>query len=166
LPGAGKTTVGRLLAETLRCPFLDFDEEIERRLGMPAARIFATLGEAAFRDQECEITSEVAGLPGMVLAPGGGWMAQEGNVALLRPPARLVHLLVPVEEALARLGPEIALRPLLSGDAPGERMAALAASRMPLYGMADEAVETQMLAPQQVALNLARLASAWGWRVG
>jgi shikimate kinase len=78
LPGAGKTTVGRLLADELGCPFLDFDAEIERRLGMSVKKIFRTLGEADFREREREITQEVAAEPGMVLAPGGGWMAQVG----------------------------------------------------------------------------------------
>jgi shikimate kinase len=166
LPGAGKTTVGRLLADELGCPFLDFDAEIERRLGMSVKKIFRTLGEADFREREREITQEVAAEPGMVLAPGGGWMAQEGNVSLLRPPARLVHLMVSVESALDRLGQEVALRPLLAGAAPRAKLESLAASRMPLYSMADQAVETQTIAPQQVAREVARLASGWGWRIG
>lgn len=166
LPGAGKTTVGRLLAQQLGTDFLDFDAEIERRLGMPVAAIFRELGETRFREVEREITAEVATLPGMVLSPGGGWMAQEGNVSLLRPPARLVHLVVPVQVAIERLGADVSLRPLLAGADPTARLTALASSRMPLYSMADEVVSTENVDPQRLSSEIALLATRWGWRIG
>ena len=165
LPGAGKSSVGVLLARLLDCPFLDFDAEIERRTAKTIREIFAAEGEDVFRQMERVITVELAGQPGMVLAPGGGWMAREGNVALLRPPARLIHLAVSVEAALARLGPETAQRPLLAGPDPASSLAALSLSRLPLYGMADAELETETLTPQEVALGAKRLASRWGWRV-
>lgn len=166
LPGAGKSTVGRLLAGMLDCPFLDLDREIERTTGRTIARIFEEEGEDSFRELERRLTLELAGRPGMILAPGGGWMSREGNVSALRPPARLIHLAVPIPTAVERLGADVALRPLLAGTDPAARLAELAASRMPLYGMADATIETQMVTPQQVAQEAVRLASQWGWPIG
>ncbi len=164
LPGAGKSTVGVLLAERLGCPFLDFDSEIEQRRGMSVARIFETEGEDSFRRQERALTDEVAALPGMVLAPGGGWMAREGNVSVLRPPARLIHLWVPVALALERLGGDIGTRPLLAeSENPSEMLAKLAVSRLSQYRQADAEIDTQMLTPQSVVRDAARLAIQWGW---
>ncbi len=72
--------------------------------GCTVSEIFEQRGEGAFRAMERALTGELAGVAGMVLSPGGGWMADEGNVALLRPPARIIHLEVSVPTALARLG--------------------------------------------------------------
>jgi len=166
LPGAGKSTAGRIMAELIGCSFLDLDKEIQIRRGKTIAAIFTEEGEDGFRREERALTEELAGRPGMVLAPGGGWMSREGNVAALRPPARLIHLVVSVETAISRLGEEAQLRPLLAGPDPEGRLATLAASRLPLYGMADASIDTQMLTPQQVAQEAVRLASRWGWPIG
>lgn len=166
LPGSGKSTVGPLLAEALGAPFVDLDEEIERREGLTVREIFEMRGEAAFRAMERELTQELVDQPGTVVSAGGGWMAEEANVALLRPPARIIHLEVSVPMALARLGPDIARRPLLAGEAAQSRMEALAAARMPLYSRADAAINTEDITPQQVATFGLRLASAWGWPIG
>lgn len=93
-------------------------------------------------------------------------MADEVNVSLLRPPARIIHLDVSVSTALSRLGPEIDWRPLLAGAAAGSRLASIAAARMPLYSRADAVINTETLTPQQVASFGLRLASAWGWPIG
>ena len=69
LPGAGKTTVGRLLAERLGVDFMDFDDELERRTGMEVAEIFEARGEPFFRDLEHTLTNEVARRAPMVLSP-------------------------------------------------------------------------------------------------
>lgn len=154
------------MAELLGCSFLDLDEEIEARLGKSISAIFAEEGEDAFRREERALTDELAGRPGMVLAPGGGWMSREGNVSALRPPARLIHLVVSVETAIRRLGEDVELRPLLAGTDPTGRLEQLAASRLQLYGMADAAIDTQMLSPQQVAQEAVLLATRWGWPIG
>ena len=87
LPGAGKSTVGTILAQKLGRTYLDFDIEIERREGMPIAQIFGELGEGGFRELELKLTEELKDLGNMVLAPGGGWITQPQVVALIRPPA-------------------------------------------------------------------------------
>ena len=166
LPGSGKSTTGPILAELLGTGFMDLDREIELRQRMSVAEIFAASGEPAFREMEKALTQELAGRPPMVLAPGGGWMADEGNVALLRPPARIIHLQVSVRTALRRLGPDVARRPLLAGPAADRQLESLAAVRMPLYSRADEVINTETLTPQQVAEFGLRLASAWGWPIG
>jgi shikimate kinase len=166
LPGSGKSTVGPLLANSLGASFLDLDREIEQRERMSVADIFSQRGEPAFRDMERLITRELSARPGMVIAPGGGWMADEANVAALRPPARIIHLMVSVRTALSRLGPEISRRPLLAGPAPFRHLEGLAAVRMPLYSRADAVIDTEDLTPQQVSDFGLRLASAWGWPIG
>lgn len=166
LPGSGKSTVGPLLAEALGAPFLDLDAEIERRHGLTISQIFLQRGETLFRAMEHALTRELATKAGMVLSPGGGWMVNEANVALLRPPARIIHLEVSVPTAVARLGSGISRRPLLAGPAAQDRLEALAAARTPLYSSADAAINTETLTPQEVATFGLRLASAWGWPIG
>lgn len=166
LPGAGKSTVGPLAAAGLKCPFLDFDEEVVRREGMPVSELFLLRGERYFRRLERELTAEVRRKPPMVLAPGGGWVTDPDNVALLRPPSRIIHLRVSVEAALVRLGPQRALRPLLTGDNPSGRLAELQRTRAPAYGLADSAIDTEDIGPQQVASFVIELATGWGWPIG
>ena len=169
LPGSGKSTVGPLLAAELKAPFVDLDLEIERRERMSVADIFASLGEQEFRSMERLITQELVSRPPSVIAPGGGWMLDESNVSMLRPPARIIHLVVSVSTALKRLGAEISRRPLLAGPegpAARSRFEALAAARMPLYSRADAEISTENVTPQEVMNSGLRLAYAWGWPIG
>jgi shikimate kinase len=166
LPGSGKSTVGPLLAAALHAGFIDLDREIESRLGMTVSEIFRTRGEPAFRGLEHDLTKELVDRPGLVVAPGGGWMADEANVALVRQSARIIHLLVTVPTALARLGPDVSSRPLLAGEAAVRQLEVLAAVRMPLYSRADSTINTEDITPQQVADFGLRLASTWGWPIG
>ena len=169
LPGSGKSTVGPLLAAELKAPFIDLDHEIERRQRMTVAEIFASRGEQEFRTMERVITQELAMRPASVISPGGGWMLDPENVSALRPPARIIHLIVSVSTALNRLGPDINQRPLLAGQSGAtarSRFEALAAARMPLYSRADAEISTENLTPQQVMNSGLRLAYAWGWPIG
>ena len=79
MPGSGKTTLGRALAEALRRPFVDCDAEIERAAGMPIPEIFRTQGEAAFRALESEIIARFGRESGQVIATGGGAPLREGK---------------------------------------------------------------------------------------
>lgn len=156
LPGAGKSTVGALLAERLRRTFLDFDVEIERREGASIANIFAERGEQAFRALERRLTEEVRDLGNMVLAPGGGWVADPAVVGLVRPPAKLIYLRVRPETALKRLGSAAGGRPLLSRPDPAAEMQKLFEERRAAYQAADLEVGAELLAPQQVVDEILR----------
>lgn len=157
-PGAGKSTVGPLVAQLLERRFLDFDQELERREGRSVAELFTQRGEPWFRMAERRLTAEFASQDGMVLAPGGGWITSPGLVSMLRPPGLLVYLRVEPETALARMGSEASRRPLLAGD-PGAKLRELIALRSGLYDVADVVLDTDLLAPQEVAKRVAALLS-------
>lgn len=158
LPGAGKTTVGRAVAARLGVRFLDFDQEIERREGVTVAELFALRGEGAFRAVERALTEELRGATPMVLAPGGGWIATPGNVALLRPPGRIIHLRLRPETALARMGESAAARPLLRAPDPLAALRRLHAARLEHYRSADVEVDVDVIDAQQVTDVVARVA--------
>jgi shikimate kinase len=164
LPGAGKSTVGLALAERLGRMFLDLDKEIERREGATISALFAERGEHYFREKERALTEELRLLGNMVLSPGGGWITNPDVVALLRPPARIIHLKVRPETALERLGPERQTRPLLMRPDPLAELRRLHTERQALYMAADHTIDTERLTVQQVAEKVAELAATLGHR--
>jgi shikimate kinase len=166
LPGAGKSTVGPLVAAALGRPFLDFDVELATRGGQPVASLFRTHGERGFRDMEISLTHELALAPPMVLAPGGGWITNPGVVARLRPPGVLVYLQLPPDTALARVRTDAMVRPLLHGSNPAARLATLWEQRHPLYGTADLVLDVENLSPQEVAESVVALARDHALGVG
>lgn len=101
--GAGKTTVGQLLAGQLGLPFIDIDAVIEERSGQPVRQIFAEKGEPAFRAIEHETVAGLLGGPAAVLALGGGAVEHPETRALLRC-AHVVYLHVGYSAALLRVG--------------------------------------------------------------
>ncbi len=170
LPGAGKTTVGALVAETLGRPFLDFDVELERRVGRSVAQQFADEGEPAFRAREAALSRELAGGLGgdgstqapMVLAPGGGWMTNPEAREALRGAGRTVYLRVRAETAARRLAAGGAVRPLVAGAAdPVAAVAALLARRGPVYEGADGVVDADAAPPEAVAARVVALVRGW-----
>ena len=101
MPGAGKSTVGRLLAQELNRPFFDLDEEIVRFAGRSIPEIFATDGEATFRNLETEVLREVlANQKGIVLATGGGAVLRDENVDFLHRNGKIYFLDRPLEALL------------------------------------------------------------------
>ena len=162
LPGAGKSTTGRLLAKRLRWPFLDFDAEIARRERLTVAQIFARHGEAYFRACEASLSAELAEAPPMVLAPGGGWMSNEAATAPLRARGCIIYLRVSPETALRRMGPGYARRPLLRGDDPLGTLRRLCDERDAIYSSADHVVDTEIYYQQQLTSVLAALAGVSG----
>lgn len=148
--GSGKSTVGRLVAERLRRPFVDLDREIERSEGRDIAGIFSAKGEGAFRAAESDAVRGLTSMEPSVVACGGGVVLDDGNRATLRRSGTIVYLQVSAKEALVRIG-HADDRPLLAGTGPGA-VEALLRSREALYeAIADVTVPTEHRTPEQVA---------------
>jgi shikimate kinase len=163
LPGSGKTTVGRLVAERLQAGFVDVDAILVRREGKPIAMIFAEKGEAAFRDMERKETDAALANAPAVIAPGGGWAAQPGAIDDAKAHALVIYLRTRPETAAQRAAPE-GTRPLLMGEDPVARMRQLQKERESFYRAAHAAVDTDRKAPPQIANEVIRLAqSGAGW---
>lgn len=138
--GAGKTTVGQALASRLGRRLVDTDDEIVRWVGRSIPEIFATEGEAGFRRYEAVVVRELAAVPDLVLALGGGTVLTDGPVADLTLTGVLVHLDVPLDTLVRRVG-DGSGRPLL-GDDPRARLAEVLALRDERYReVADVVVE-------------------------
>ena len=118
--GAGKTTVAEVLGRRLGGSVVDTDREIERWVGRSVAEIFSEGGEAAFRDLERRVVVEIARVPDLVIALGGGTVLRDDTVADLLLSGVIVQLDVPVEVLAERLAPHRDHRPLLrpGPDAP------------------------------------------------
>lgn len=160
LPGSGKTTLGRAAAALAGLPFLDFDEEIERRTSLPPSDFFRDRGEAAFRAAELALSRELADRHTIVVAPGGGWITQEAAREALRPHATLLYLKVSPAAAAARLGAGTLRRPLLASGDPVEVLGRLLAVRATLYESADHVLDTEAVDVQSLTQEVAVLASS------
>jgi len=158
LPGVGKTTIGKAVARRLGRQFLDFDQEIERRSGMDVREIFRLKGEEHFREMEFVLTKELSVTGGMVLSPGGGWIAQQRSVELLRSNGRIIYLRAS-PEAVARRLRRVETRPLLAGRDPVVALRELYQKRRALYETADAVLDTERLARQQLIAKVVELVS-------
>lgn len=132
LMGAGKTTIGKLLASSMGRNFVDSDHEIQRRTGVDIPLIFELEGESGFRKRETEVLRDVTRLPNIVLATGGGAILREENRELLRRSGTVVYLRVPVNELKRRTRFD-KTRPLLQTADPQARLVELFNQRDPLY---------------------------------
>ncbi|MCK5484197.1 MAG: shikimate kinase [Gemmatimonadetes bacterium] len=160
LSGAGKTVVGRLLAQHLTWAFLDLDSEVERVAGCSIADLFARGGEQAFRDLEDQVTRSASVDSGTVVSTGGGWMDRP-ELREMWPDSVRIWLRVEPGSALSRLARERSTRPLLAGPDPESELRRLLAGRLPAYRLAEITVRTDGLAPEAVvAAILDRLAEA------
>jgi shikimate kinase len=157
--GAGKSTIGRLLAKELRLPFKDSDKEIELRTGANIPWIFDKEGEPGFRDREQAVIAELCACDGVVLATGGGAVMRSENRQALHAGGRVVYLHASVEQQVSRTGRD-RNRPLLRTGDPAKVLGGLFELRDPLYReIADLVIETDERPPRMVVLEiLARLA--------
>ncbi|HUL25475.1 MAG TPA: shikimate kinase [Streptosporangiaceae bacterium] len=157
-PGAGKSTVGPLVAALLGAEFLDTDSAVEEAAGKPVSDIFISDGEAAFRELErAAVARTVASHPG-ILALGGGAVMDPGTRQLLAG-QRVVYLETGFATAAHRTGLDTP-RPLLIGN-PRTRMRELLAERLPVYeALAWVTVATDDRAPQEIADDVAAAVTA------
>lgn len=150
LMGAGKSTVGRLLARRLGKTFIDTDHEIEKRNGVTIPLIFEIEGEDGFRKREQEVLADLAQEPDVVLSTGGGIVLRPENREVLRNQGFVVYLSAR-PELLAERTRHDKSRPLLNVADPLARLRELHAIRDPLYReVAHAIVETGRGAPQHV----------------
>jgi shikimate kinase len=154
--GAGKTTVGNIMAERLGLPFVDSDVLIEQRMGRDIRDIFRTEGEPYFRELEHQTVAGLVRGPEAVIALGGGAVEDPRTQAVLRQ-ARVLYLRVSYDEALTRVKSD-EFRPML--HRPG--LDAVYQRRVPVYeDLAALTVDTEGQPPEVVALDaLTRLATA------
>lgn len=148
--GAGKTTVGQMLAKRLEVEFVDSDEVIVSKAGMSIADYFEKKGEAAFRQLETDALKELASKPG-VIATGGGIVTSEGNREVLKQIHNVVFLKADPLVSLKRIiNDEQVVRPLAL-EKSNEEIVELSSSRLTLYEeCADWVVDTSVSTPQEV----------------
>jgi len=154
LMGAGKSTVGKLLARKLSVPFRDLDREIELEAGSSVAEIFHRESETGFRERESLALQRViaGGDCDSVVALGGGALIRPENLALVLAAGRLVWLDAPTPELLRRLG-DSSSRPLL-GQNPAEALERMRGQRDEHYMQAQLCIDTQGLLPERVVAQI------------
>lgn len=130
--GAGKTTIGRRLADHYGLSFVDLDLEIERVCGVPVSTVFEIEGEAGFRQRESALLAECSARGGVVMATGAGAVLDAANRRLLAERGYVLWLQATLEQQLERLAQDRA-RPLLAGVDRVERLTTMAQKRTPLY---------------------------------
>jgi shikimate kinase len=148
--GAGKTSVGRLVAEQLHFDYLDTDELIQSRTGRPIVEIFSTDGEAAFRKMEQALVGELAARTKTVIATGGGLPMNPQNLVSLKTHALVVCLWASPEKIWERVKNQTH-RPLLHDADPQKKIRELLVAREPFYRQADVLLNTELRSVREVA---------------
>ncbi len=168
LPGAGKSTVGKLVAEALNTDVIDIDRLLEREMGMPVSQIIGMVGEPRFREMERDAVKAAQARDPCVIVPGGGWAAQPGQLDGAKQTGLVIYLRCQPATASKRCQQGEA-RPLLAGVDPNQRMRALFEERDPAYRQAHHQVNTENTSPEAVAaevMALARQHGGWFARSG
>ncbi len=152
--GAGKSTVGKLLAQHLNKQFFDCDREIESRSGVSIPLIFEIEGEAGFRRRETRMLEELTARHNIVLATGGGAVLSEENRKVLAERGTVVYLRAAVQELWLRTRHDKS-RPLLEGSDVRAKLKSLYAERDPLYReIADIVMDTSRQSVRMLLMQL------------
>jgi len=141
--GAGKTTVGSILAHKLGMPFFDVDNELEKRCGVSVNLIFEIEKEEGFRERETQMLKCLLAKSPSIIATGGGVMVTEKNRILIKNShAMIIYLKTEVKQQLYRLRKD-KKRPLLQGDNRKQKLLDMAEIRNPTYqSLATKTVKT------------------------
>jgi XRE family transcriptional regulator, aerobic/anaerobic benzoate catabolism transcriptional regulator len=149
LRGAGKSTLGQLLAERLEVPFLELDRVVEQQNGMRLAEMFEMFGQEAFRRSErAALEATLSNYPSFVMATGGGIVAEPATYELLLTFCLTVWVRASPEEHMQRVMTQGDLRPMANSGAMDDLVAILR-SREPLYAKADIILDTAGKTPRQ-----------------
>ncbi|MBZ2170140.1 shikimate kinase AroK [Marinobacter sp. F4216] len=152
--GAGKSTIGRLLAKELGYQFMDSDRIIEERCGANIPWIFDVEGEDGFRQRETAMLRELAEQDQAVLATGGGAIMRPENREVLKQDAIVIYLRTSIEQQVERTRKD-RNRPLLQNEDPEAVLRKLFSIRDPLYtGLADIVMQTDRKSPRLVVRQL------------
>jgi len=163
LMGAGKTTVGRRLAEKLGLAFVDADHEIELAAGQTIPEIFAQHGEAYFRDGERKVIARLLENGAQVLATGGGAFMNAETRATVKRNAISIWLRADFDLLMRRVRRR-SNRPLLQNDDPEAVMRKLIAERYPIYAEADITIDSRDVAHTSIVNSIIRSLARWpGW---
>ena len=154
--GAGKTTIGKYLAQQLKLQFADTDSEIERRTGADIPWIFEIEGEEGFRAREQQVVEEMTDWNDYVLATGGGVVMRAENRRALASRGFVIYLHATIDEQVRRTQKD-KRRPLLQTGDPEQTLRELMAIRDPLYReIADHVINTDGCSPKTVAQRLVK----------
>ncbi len=154
--GAGKSTIGRLLAKSLGLEFLDSDKEIERQTGVSIPMIFEYEGEAGFRQREATVIAELTQQTPIILATGGGAVLRPENRLHLRERGFVVYLHCPVDKQLERTHRDTH-RPLINKGNPRQTLTELFTQREPLYReLADCVIDSGQTPSRMVVQHIIR----------
>jgi len=152
--GAGKTTIGRLLAQELQLPFKDIDHIVADKAGADIPWIFHVEGEQGFRKREHQALFEVLSEGAAIIATGGGIVTQEENRQLLSNESCVIFLNASIEQQFYRTAKD-KNRPLLQHDDPKSVLIALMEAREPMYrAVADLVVDTDQSKPKMVVTTI------------
>ena len=158
--GAGKSTIGRLLASELDLSFRDSDRVIEERTGADIPWIFDMEGEEGFRERETAVLTELATETGVVIATGGGIILREQNRCIMSASGFVCYLTASIDQLVERTSRD-KKRPLLQVENPRQKIIDLLSLRDPLYrAAADFIINTDRRSPKAVAQEIAGLVTA------
>lgn len=153
--GAGKTTIGKLLAEKLNRKFIDVDEEIEKEFKMPVSQIFATFGEKTFREKEKSLITNLCEQKGQILSLGGGAFLQKEIKEVCLSSSIVIFLDISFESWKDRLELIIDSRPVLHGKTL-EGMEELYNNRQAVYSQHHIKIVTDHKSPDEIVHSILR----------
>ncbi|OYZ40976.1 MAG: shikimate kinase [Methylotenera sp. 24-45-7] len=155
--GAGKTTIGRLLAKQMGREFYDSDHEIERKTGVKIPLIFELEGESGFRKRETTAIDELSQLDNVIVATGGGAVLLQENRDYLKNTGKVIYLRAKVNDLYQRTRNDKS-RPLLQGANPKQKLEQLYVARDPIYSaLADYIVDTGAQSANEITSRIEQL---------